>query len=209
MPEVLEPTIQDYERHIADISALLAPQDPDLVDIEEADQIYMEKETERLRKKIELKANPPIRPFDLSINGIMSFRQSKLQMIYDGTQNITIPVQMLAKMNGDEILAIYYGTADMKKDNKHIGEKLSFLEWVSKMNNRAYPAIGRPASMWKRRFPNKPGDEVKRLGDLGEAVKEQFTKSCLKPRVIVPETYEAGIKVYGHLQSRQIEVLLQ
>ncbi len=103
-----------------------------------------------------------------------------LENTYYGLFNISIPQEIADVMNPDEVIAKLHASGGLKRYNRHLSLPSSFLELVLQMDRVSYQFIGNMAKQCKKPFPNKPGDQRKRLSTLDPEITQRFVTSFFR-----------------------------
>lgn len=108
-----------------------------------------------------------------------------LERIFYGMHNLVIPLSMLDALNPDEAVAKYLAAGLLKIRNSHLNGSIhrEFLGLVSVLDREAYSRmdIRDLRAQSKKKFPDAPGDQRKRLLGLDHEARYKFVDSFFMP----------------------------
>jgi len=128
-----------------------------------------------------------------------------LETVFRGTQNLTIPREMMNVMNSGEITAKYFAAAKLKKGIQDLGAAYprDFLDLIRLMDKKAYETLGSELSKFKKFFSSKPGAQIERLNSLDSVIRNTFVDSFFEQYRLSHIEKDYAARIYETLNGQK------
>ncbi|MFH1294855.1 MAG: hypothetical protein ABIH90_02855 [Candidatus Aenigmatarchaeota archaeon] len=105
-----------------------------------------------------------------------------------GVYNVVLPPRMMAILDPEEIVTLWYSAAAIKK-GRHGDERraMDFHQLIARLNDVAYPVLSPATSKWSVRYSHARGKQSERLETLPVVVRDRVSESFMADYVDPPK----------------------